>query len=141
MREPIDPTPPQFAAFSAADRSAPICMVNLLKFREKAEYDDRRDAGGISGAEAYNLYGAVAARKIAEVGGKILWGSPAEMTFIGDGRDDRDVVIVVYYPSHQAFLTMVAEPDYQEASPHRHAGLARTAIIKCAGNANFGARS
>ena len=138
MTEPIDPTPAQFEAFSAADQSAPICMVNLLKFRDMAVYEDGRDAGGISGAAAYNLYGAVAAKKIAEVGGRILWGAPAEMTVIGDERDDWDMVAIVYYPSRAAFLKMVAEPDYQAASPHRHAGLERTAIVQCMGNPAFG---
>jgi uncharacterized protein (DUF1330 family) len=138
VAEPIDPTPAQLEAFSNADRDAPICMLNLLKFRDKAVYDDGRDAGGISGMEAYNLYGAVAARKIGEVGGKILWGAPIDMTVIGDARDDWDMTVVVYYPSRQAFLTMVEQPDYQAASVHRHAGLARTAIIQCKGNPAFG---
>ena len=37
-------------------------MVNLLKFKEKAEYEDGRDTN-LSGAEAYAIY----AEKVQEV--------------------------------------------------------------------------
>lgn len=134
MTEPVEPTPAQLEAFAGADQSAPVCMVNLLKFRDRAEYPDGRDAGGLSGRDAYGLYGAVAMKKIAEVGGRFLWGTPCEMTFVGDGRDDWDMIAIVYYPSRAAFLRMVAMPDYLEASEHRRAGLARTALIQCPGN-------
>jgi hypothetical protein len=32
-----------------------VCMVNLLKFKEQAEYADGREAS-LTGREAYNLY-------------------------------------------------------------------------------------
>lgn len=38
------------------------------------------------------------------------------------------------YPNRAAFLKMLAMPDYQAASEHREAGLARTALISCPGD-------
>ena len=35
-------TEAQIEALLAADDGGPICMVNLLKFRDKAEYEDGR---------------------------------------------------------------------------------------------------
>lgn len=62
----LEPTEAQLAAFAAADQTQPIAMLNLLKFRDKAEYTDGRDAKGLSGQDAYGLYGLVAMQKIAE---------------------------------------------------------------------------
>ena len=53
----------------------PIFMVNLLKFKEHAEYEDGRETD-LSGREAYNLYGAGVSELIKEYGG--------EVTFVGD---------------------------------------------------------
>ena len=50
-------TETQIEALLAVDDGGPICMVNLLKFNEKAEYEDGRETN-LSGAEAYQIYGA-----------------------------------------------------------------------------------
>jgi uncharacterized protein (DUF1330 family) len=134
MTATLEPTPDQREIFAKADQTKPIAMVNLLKFRDKAKYEDGRDAGGISGQEAYGLYGVVAMQKIAEVGGRFFWGAAREQVFIGGAEDDWDMVAIVRYPSRASFLKMIAMPDYLAATVHREAGLARTAIIQCPGD-------
>lgn len=129
----IEPTEEQLKAFMAADQNAPIVMVNLLKFRERARYEDGRADGDVTGAEAYGRYGAVASKKIEEIGGRMMWGAPREMTMIGDAAADFDAVATVFYPSRAAFLTMVSMPDYREALVHRTAGLDHQLLIQCAG--------
>ena len=131
MSEKLEPTEAQLDALMKADQTTPVVMVNLLKFRDKAVYEDGRDAGGISGAEAYGLYGQVAQKKIKSVGGSILWQSPREQLVVGTDKDDWDAVVLVRYPSRKAFLEMTSEADYREALPHRTAGLERTALIQC----------
>jgi hypothetical protein len=37
----------------------------------------------------------------------------------------------VRYPSRAAFLDMIADPEYLAATPHRDAGLERTALLAC----------
>jgi hypothetical protein len=130
----IEPTPAQLEAFSKADQTSPIAMVNLLKFRDKAEYEDGRDAKGLSGRDAYGLYSLVALQKITEVGGRFFWGGMSEQLVIGDADSDWDMVAIVRYPTRAAFLRMIAMPDYLAASVHRVAGLARTAIVQCPGS-------
>ena len=49
----VQPDPEQIKEFLEVD--GPVTMVNLLKFREKAVYEDGRDPD-ISGAEAYGRY-------------------------------------------------------------------------------------
>jgi len=135
----IEPTTEQFNAFSEADQDQPIVMINLLKFREKAEYPGGAAEAGSTGAEAYARYGAVAQKKIEEVGGRVVWGAPQQMVMIGDDEQDLyDVVAVVFYPSRAAFQRMIAMPDYQEAAKHRAAGLAFQKLLQCDGSAFAG---
>ncbi|MDO8290254.1 MAG: DUF1330 domain-containing protein [Parvibaculum sp.] len=134
MTSPHHPTEAQLETFASDNQTTPIAMVNLLKFRKDAVYEDGRDAKGLSGAAAYGLYGQVAMEKIAEVGGRMFWAAPAAQTFIGVGADDWDMIAIVRYPNRAAFLRMVDMPDYKAASVHREAGLERTMLIACAGD-------
>ncbi|MCE9650924.1 MAG: DUF1330 domain-containing protein [Parvibaculum sp.] len=133
MISALEPSEAQLAAFARADQTQPVAMLNLLKFRDKAEYTDGRDAKGMSGQDAYGLYGLVAMQKIAEVGGRMFWAAPGPATFIGGENDDWDMVVIIRYPSRAAFLEMINKPDYREAIPHRDAGLLRTALLDCPG--------
>ena len=49
----IEPTPEQIAELASSDAGGPIAMLNLLRFREEALEPD----SGMTGAEAYGLYG------------------------------------------------------------------------------------
>ena len=52
----VAPTEEQMKGFLEPGREGPIYMLNLLKFKEKAEYADGRETD-LSGAEAYAIYG------------------------------------------------------------------------------------
>lgn len=129
----LEPTDAQLSAFADADQTQPIAMLNLLKFRDRAEYTDGRDAGALTGRDAYGLYAAVAMQQVAEVGGRFFWGAPDTATFIGNESDSWDMVAIVRYPSRAAFLEMIDKPAYRAAIPHRDAGLLRTIILDCPG--------
>ena len=127
----ITPTPGQFEAFLGLDLDGPIHMVNLLKYRERADYETEiAEDADCSGTEAYARYGQNTLKTLAAVGGRIVWsGSPA-MVLIGDGLD-WDQVVIVEYPSVDAFRKMLAMPDYQAGHVHRAAGLERTLLLPC----------
>ena len=57
----VIPTAAQMEGFLSPDAGEPIFMVNLLKFRERAEYEDGRDSE-LSGREAYQIYATGVAR-------------------------------------------------------------------------------
>lgn len=130
----IDPTPAQLDEIvaRATDVVGPIRMINLLRFRDIADYGDVADpgeSGASTGAEAYMRYGEIAMREVAVVGGHQHDGAAAHMTVIGPEDENWDVVAVVEYPSVSAFLEMIAKPSYQAGVFHRTAGLADTRII------------
>ncbi|MEC7970211.1 MAG: DUF1330 domain-containing protein, partial [Pseudomonadota bacterium] len=51
----VVPNAEQMKGFLESGNDKPIYMLNLLKFKDKAEYADGR-ASELSGAEAYGIY-------------------------------------------------------------------------------------
>ena len=57
---------------------------------------------------------------LKRVGGTVLWAGHAEGAAFGDLGDDRwDWVVVVWYPSRAAFLSMMTSPEYALANVDR----------------------
>ena len=52
----VMPNEKQMEEFLEEGHDEPIFMVNLLKFKEKAEYPDKRETN-LTGREAYAIYG------------------------------------------------------------------------------------
>ncbi len=117
------PAPAQAMAFFSGGDDAPICMVNLLKFKDKATYADGSEAG-LSGREAYARYAQGVAACIASVGGKLRFGGDVTGLLIGEVEELWDMVAIAEYPSRKAMFAMVQSPEYQAITKHREAGLA-----------------
>jgi len=115
----------------ATDES-PIVMINLLRYRNRAEYPQGSDETPCSGEEAYQRYGARVVPMVGEVGGKILWRGSVKHVVIGPAGEEWDEALLVHYPSRRAFLTMVSRPDYLRAAVHRSAALADSRLIATA---------
>jgi uncharacterized protein (DUF1330 family) len=130
----VEPSAQQLETFMKGDMKQPLAMLNLLRFKDTATYEPGDKEPKRSGAEAYGLYGVVAQAKVREVGGDIIYVGPAQQTFIGPADMKWDVMALVYYPTREAFLRMIAMPDYQAATKHRRAGLAATRLIQCDGS-------
>ena len=125
----IVPTPEQMTDFFAAAEDGPFTMINLLKFKPKAEYADGHDAH-LSGWEAYMRYGVAVAAYIKAVCGIPGYAGRVTGLMLGEVEELWDMVALAEYPSLAAFLAMVANPDYQAISIHREAGLAGQLNIK-----------
>ena len=116
------PNSEQIRALRRSSAGDPIVMVNLLKFRDKAQYPDGRDAE-LSGREAYNRYGIAVAKLVRAIGGKVLFTGDVTFLTIGQVEQLWDEVALAQYPSRAAFLQMAMSPEYQEIAIHREAGL------------------
>ena len=117
------PSEEQLKGFLEGDTDTPIFMVNLLKFREKAEYADGRSTD-MTGAEAYAIYANEVQGHLANVGGQAIFGGQVARLMLGEVEDLWDMVAIAMYPSRKAMLTMIQNPDYQASETHRSAGLA-----------------
>lgn len=100
----------------------PIFMVNLLKFKEKAEYEDGR-ATDLSGRDAYMIYGRAVTEILPKFGGKAIFA--ADVTFLSLGKAEElwDEVAIAMYPKRADMVRMSMSAEWQEAAVHRTAGL------------------
>ncbi|GGY49754.1 DUF1330 domain-containing protein [Parvularcula lutaonensis] len=116
----VDPDRDAFRQFAEKAIEGPVQMLNLIKLRERAAYDDGREA---SGAEAYKAYSAASAEFFEKVGGEITWRGVPQFPVIGPRDQVWDLGFVATYPSKDAFLQMVKDPGYQAIVFHRQAAV------------------
>ncbi|HWM63742.1 MAG TPA: DUF1330 domain-containing protein [Solirubrobacterales bacterium] len=89
-----------FAAFAGrAGDGEPVTMLNLLAFRPDG------------GRERYEEYGAAVTPLLEKAGGRIVFAGEPASVLLGDGS--WDLVVLVEYPTRQAFLDMIGSVEYQ----------------------------
>ena len=119
----VTPSEAQLQGFLEPGPEGPIYMVNLLKFRERAEYADGRETD-LTGEEAYAIYGAAVAELLKEHGGGVTFAGDVERLMLGEVEELWDKVAIARYPSRAAMFEMMRSPRMQEIAVHRAAGLA-----------------
>lgn len=130
MTNHVNPDRDSFAAFRNHPRKGPVHMLNLVKFRDRAAYADGRAA---TGAEAYAAYGRESGPIFRALGGRIVWSGRPEVMVIGpQDAEAWDIAFIAAYPSVEAFVAMIRDPEYQEAAKHRTAAVADSRLIRMA---------
>ncbi len=128
MAGSIDPEREQFEAFKTLPRDTPINMINLVKLRAEAQYEDGTKA---SGAEAYATYGKTSGPTFKRVGGTIIWRGEPKLVLIGPSDEAWDLAFIARYPNAGAFMEMVTDPEYRKAVKHRQAAVLDSRLIRC----------
>jgi uncharacterized protein (DUF1330 family) len=100
--------------------TSPIVMVNLLKFRDIAEYKDGRDE---------MRYGAKMQPLVESRGGRFLVSAALKEVVIGEVEGLWDVVALMEYPSAAEFVAIASSPEVAEIGVDREAGLAGQLLI------------
>lgn len=134
----IDPTREQFEALKTHDRMKPVNMLNLVRLRYKAEYEDGRDC---TGADAYREYGAASSPIFNRVGGQIVWRGVPKGVLIGPEAEAWHIAFIARYPTLGAFFAMVTDPEYQAIVHHRQAAVEDSRLLpmgESATGASFG---
>ena len=101
----------------------PIHMVNLLKFKEKAEYEDGRETD-LTGYEAYQLYGRGVRKLLPKYGGELTFAGDVTFLAIGEVEELWDEIAIATYPNRAALFEMSTSDEWREFAVHRTAGLA-----------------
>jgi uncharacterized protein (DUF1330 family) len=118
MTRAADSRPVNLEAFANLPADAPVVMINLLKFHEG------------DGLAEYRQYAHQVQPHLERVGGSVRYAGTAPYNIIGDGeRPWWDAILVVEYPSPQAFVEMVTDPDYQKVHEHRAAALVQGDLV------------
>ncbi len=128
----VYPTAEQMAGFLEPGPDGPIDMVNLLKFKDRAEYPDGRETQ-LTGIEAYQIYSDEVSRLLPKFGGGGMFMATVERLMLGEVEDLWDVVAIARYPSRAAMMDMMASEEMQEIGVHRAAGLAGQLNIETVG--------
>jgi uncharacterized protein (DUF1330 family) len=113
------PTAEQIQELLAGPDETPVVMVNLLRFKDRADAPD----AGVAGVEAYRRYGEPMRRIVEERGGRFLWMGRVDSFVIGESDTPFDAVALMEYPSRRAFVEIVNDPRVREIGAHRAAGL------------------
>jgi len=119
----VYPEADQIAAMQEAGPDGPIVMVNLLKFREKAQYADGRDPD-LSGRDAYHRYGTAVVPLLHGVGGRVIYTGDVTLLTLGRAEELWDEVALAEYPNRAALLKMSTSEEWRAIAVHREAGLA-----------------
>lgn len=108
-----------------AEDDGPFYMLNLMRYREWADYPDDRPP--ITGRAADDLYAPL----------DILHDLGAEVVLFGDvvdqprGDEAWDRVAVVRYPTARSFFEMQLRPDFVDQHVHKDAGMDLTILAVC----------
>lgn len=119
----VMPPMQQAMEFFGGAEEGPFVMVNLLRFKPKAEYEDGSD-GHLTGAEAYFRYGEEVRKLVEGLGGRIRYQGVVTGLLLGEVEELWDVVALAEYPSLEAFRNMAMSPAMHAIEHHRKAGLA-----------------
>ncbi|MHA6639362.1 DUF1330 domain-containing protein [Stutzerimonas frequens] len=126
----VNPSPEQLAAYVAAmPAGMPILMLNLLRYNAQATYPAGCQHSPCSGREAYARYSRVALAKVQACGGAVEVRAKAHAALIAPAEEQWDDLLLVSYPSKEAFLAMISDHEYQAATEHRSAALADSRLI------------
>ena len=128
----IDPSPANFQAFKDLPRDEPIHMLNLLEYREQAEYPQGHEhAGkGWSGRRAYEEYGKTSGPIFRRVRGTIVWRGSFQTMVTGPDAKRWHDGFVAQYPNAGAFFEMIKDPEYQQAVVNRTAALVDSRLMR-----------
>ena len=131
VKNAVMPTPEQIQGFLEPGPEGPIYMVNLLKYRERAEYADGRETD-LTGREAYDLYAAEVSKLLHEFGGGGMFHARVTRLMLGEVDELWDDVAIAVYPSREAMFAMMRSDKMGEIGVHRAAGLSGQLNIETA---------
>ena len=118
----ILPSEEQINGFINESEVGPISMVNLLRYKDKALYQDGRDTN-LTGEEAYGLYAKEVINFVEKYGGEFIFAGKVNRLMLGEVEDLWDAVAIAKYPNRKAMLEMTMDTDYQNIHVHRDAGI------------------
>jgi uncharacterized protein (DUF1330 family) len=130
----IDPDRQAWEVFKSLPRDQPIQMLNLIRLKLKAEYPAGHPDHGkdLSGLDAYRAYGRTTAHIFKRLGGRQIWAGKPQVMVTGPASEAWDLAFIAEYPTSDAFIAMVRDPEYRDLVQHRTAGVADSRLLRLA---------
>lgn len=128
----LDVTQEAGAALFRRDIQGAIVMLNLLRFREVADYSatpELAPSEPISGRAAYQKYIDLTLSFLTESGGEIVLIGDGGQYLIGPQDERWDVVMLIRQNSLQDFMSFSSNAEYQRVLGHRTAALEDSRLL------------
>jgi uncharacterized protein (DUF1330 family) len=112
----VDPRGADLKRYLQEDPGGPVVMLNLLRFAE-------------GGRALYARYAdALDSTFLPRYGGEVLYAGDGSTPLVAEDGQSWDAVLLVRYPSREAFSRMVADPEYQEVTELRTRALTEAVL-------------
>lgn len=128
----LTPTREAGRDFIMRNISGSVVMLNLLRFRDYADYSatpELAPAEPISGEEAYQLYVEHTLPFLEKSGGEILFMGKGGSFLIGPSDEQWDAVLLIRQHSVERFLAFESNQDYMKGIGHRTAALVDSRLL------------
>jgi uncharacterized protein (DUF1330 family) len=103
----VDPRGADLKRYLQEDPGGPVVMLNLLRYAE-------------GGRELYAQYAAALTdTSLPRYCGEVLYAGDGSTALVAEDGQTWDAVLLVRYPSREAFSAMVADPEYQQVTELR----------------------
>ena len=113
----VDPRGADLKRYLDEDPGGPVVMLNLLRFRPDG------------GRELYADYLEHFRRTAAPHGAEVVYVGEGSTALVADPGQSWDAVLLVRYPSRQAFSDMVRDPEYS-AGTHLRTEALEEAVLQ-----------
>jgi hypothetical protein len=128
----LEPSEESARRLFASGIQGPVTMLNLLRFREVADYSGFPQLAPpepISGSEAYDRYVRHTLPFLTASGGSVEFFGSAGHNFVGPADERWDLVMMIRQSSLGDFLAFASNDEYLTGIGHRTAALEDSRLL------------
>ena len=127
----LEPSMESGRRFFASDIQGEVIMLNLLRFRDVADYSGSAvvPSTPVSGEQAFNRYVTLALPCLRKTGGDLILIGRSDYFLIGPENERWDCVMLVKQKSKEAMLSMTNDAEYIASLAHRTAALEDSRLL------------
>ena len=117
--------------FSKSD-SKPVVMLNMLRFKEVADYSNHpllSPPTKTTGLQAYKRYMKCVSPMLSKIGSELLFSGAGDQFLIGPTEEKWDAVLLVKHQNKEDFLAFASNEEYLAIEGHRTAALADSRLL------------
>ncbi len=133
----IEPTQESGRRFFTNNIRGEVIMLNLLRFREWADYTQSpalKPITPVTGTEAFDRYIALALPCLRRTGGDLLFLGKSDYFLIGPENERWDCVMLVKQKSKESMLSMTHDVEYMSSLAHRTAAIEDSRLLPVTSN-------
>ncbi len=128
----LEPDQDSSAALFSRQFEGEVVMLNLLRFRDIADYSETPDLAPqfpISGHEAYQKYMKHSAPFLKKSGGELVFLGQGGQYFIGPSEEKWDLILLVKQRSISDFIEFSSNEGYLAGLGHRLAAISDSRLL------------